>query len=38
MDERSYRRKPAFALLAQEMAGLIDRLGDVMRECLARPL
>jgi len=36
MDERSYRRKPAFALLAQEMAALIDRLGGVMRECLAR--
>jgi len=38
MDERSYRRKPAFALLAQEMAGLVERLGGVMRECLARPL
>ena len=38
MDERSYRRKPAFALLAQEMAGLVDRLGGVMRECLAHPI
>jgi len=38
MDERSYRRKPAFAQLAEEMAALIERLGGVMRECLARSI
>jgi len=38
MDERSYRRKPAFASLGVEMAGLIERLGCVMRECLAHPV
>jgi N-formylglutamate amidohydrolase len=37
MDERNYRRKPAFARLAADMAGLIEHLGEVMRECLARP-
>ena len=36
MDERSYRRKAAFAALAAEMAGLIERLGRVMQECFAR--
>jgi N-formylglutamate amidohydrolase len=35
MDERSYRRKPAFSRLAAEMTGLIDRLSEVVRECLA---
>ena len=34
MDERSYRRKPAFESLVLEMAGLVERLGCVMRECL----
>jgi N-formylglutamate amidohydrolase len=38
MDERSYRRKPAFDELAREMAGLIECLGGVMHECLARTL
>jgi N-formylglutamate amidohydrolase len=28
MDERSYRRRPAFAELSEEMAGLIARLGE----------
>jgi N-formylglutamate amidohydrolase len=37
MDERNYRRKPAFARLAADLAGLIEHLGEVMRECLARP-
>jgi N-formylglutamate amidohydrolase len=36
MDERSYRRNAAFAPLAAEMAGLIERLAQVMQECLAR--
>jgi N-formylglutamate amidohydrolase len=36
MDERSYRRKPEFASLAADMAGLIERLGSVMAECLPR--
>jgi N-formylglutamate amidohydrolase len=35
MDERTYQRKPAFAGLAEEMAGLIDRLGKVASESLA---
>src|SRR3954465_7920924 len=35
MDERSYRRKPAFARLAADMAELIEHLGEVMREWLA---
>jgi N-formylglutamate amidohydrolase len=35
MDERSYRRKPAFARLAAELAALIEYLGEVMHECLA---
>jgi len=35
MDETNYRRKPGFARLAAEMAGLVERLGAVMRECLA---
>jgi N-formylglutamate amidohydrolase len=36
MDERSYRRNAAFAPLTVEMAGLIERLGCVMQECLVR--
>jgi N-formylglutamate amidohydrolase len=35
MDERNYRRKPAFARLAADLAALIECLGEVMRECLA---
>jgi N-formylglutamate amidohydrolase len=35
MDERNYRRKPAFARLAADLAALIEYLGEVMRECLA---
>ena|SRR5438067_1570178 len=36
MDERSYRRKPGFSRLTAEMAGLIDRLSHVVRDCFAR--
>jgi len=36
MDERSYRRKPGFSRLSAEMAGLIDRLSHIVRDCLAR--
>ena len=35
MDERSYRRKPGFLRLCAEMAGLIERLSQVMRDCFA---
>ena len=35
MDERSYRRKPAFSRLASEMTGLIDRLARIMQDWLA---
>jgi len=34
MDERNYRRKPAFARLAADLAALIECLGEVIRECL----
>jgi N-formylglutamate amidohydrolase len=34
MDERSYRRRPAFAELSEEMAGLIARLGEIAQEAL----
>jgi N-formylglutamate amidohydrolase len=34
MDERNYRRKPAFARLATDMAALIEHLGEVMHEWL----
>ena len=37
MDERHYRRKPALARLANDMAGLIARLGEIARDCLAAP-
>ena len=37
MDERHYRRKPALTRLVQEMAGLVGRLGEVARDCLATP-
>jgi len=36
MDERNYRRKPEFDKLAAEMAGLIQRLGAVVGQCLGR--
>jgi N-formylglutamate amidohydrolase len=36
MDERSYRRKPGFSRLAVELAELIDRLSQIMQDCLAR--
>jgi N-formylglutamate amidohydrolase len=32
MDERSYRRRPGFARLGEEMAGLIARLGDAAHD------
>src|SRR5438046_5955715 len=35
MDERSYRRKPGFSRLAVELAELIDRLSQIMQDCLA---
>ena len=35
MDERNYRRKPRFQQLAEEMSGLIDRLGQTARQYLA---
>jgi hypothetical protein len=34
MDERNYRRKPAFTRLAADMAGLIEHLAEVMRDWL----
>jgi len=37
MDERNYRRKPAFARLAADMAALIEHLGEAMRQRLSRP-
>jgi N-formylglutamate amidohydrolase len=36
MDERSYRRKPRFAPLVKDMAGLVQQLGRVAQDCLAR--
>jgi N-formylglutamate amidohydrolase len=35
MDERNYRRKPAFARLAADLAALVELLGEVIREWLA---
>jgi N-formylglutamate amidohydrolase len=35
MDEHSYCRKPALSRLAEDMSGLIERLGDVATQCLA---
>jgi N-formylglutamate amidohydrolase len=32
MDERSYRRRPGFAQFAEEMAGLIARLGEIAQD------
>ena len=37
MEERSYRRKPGFARVAREMAGLVEHLGAVMLDCLGTP-
>jgi N-formylglutamate amidohydrolase len=34
MDERSYRRTPRFARLAETMAHLIERLGEAASDCL----
>ena len=36
MEERSYRRKPGFSRLAVELAELIDRLSQIMQDCLPR--
>src|SRR5438552_659679 len=36
MDERSYRRKPSFDRLAAEMTALVEHLGRMMRDGLAR--
>jgi len=35
MDERNYRRKPFFDQLAEDMAALVQRLGEVTHDCLA---
>jgi len=32
MDERNYRRRPGFARLSEEMAGLIARLGEIAQD------
>jgi len=32
MDERNYRRRPGFARLSEEMAGLVARLGEVAQD------
>jgi hypothetical protein len=37
MDERSYRPKPGFARLANEMTALVEHLGAVMQDRLAEP-
>jgi N-formylglutamate deformylase len=37
MDERHYRRKPALSRLANDMAALVARLGEVARDCIAAP-
>ena len=34
MDERSYRRRPGFDRLSEDMAGLIARLGETNRYVL----
>src|SRR5216684_4074138 len=36
MDERRYRRKPSFERLAAEMTALVEHLGRMMRQGLAR--
>lgn len=35
MDERSYHRKACFFKLVKEMSDLVERLGEVARDCLA---
>src|SRR5438046_4833242 len=35
MDERNYRRKPAFAHLAADLTDLIEHLGEVLLACLS---
>jgi N-formylglutamate amidohydrolase len=37
MNERSFHRKPNFARLVQDLAELIERLGQAALECLAPP-
>jgi len=32
MDERNYRRRPGFARLSEEMAGLIAQLGEAAQD------
>ncbi len=34
MDERNYRKKPRFARLVQDLADLVQRLGQVAEDCL----
>src|SRR6202045_3144064 len=36
MDERSYGRKSSFAQLVEDLAGLIERLGQVTQDCLPK--
>src|ERR1700736_457890 len=36
MDERSYRRKSSFAQLVEDLASLIERLGQVAQDCLPK--
>jgi N-formylglutamate amidohydrolase len=36
MDEQSYRRKPRFARLAEDMADLVGLLGQVAKERLPK--
>jgi N-formylglutamate amidohydrolase len=38
MDERDYQRKPYFWRLVQDLADLVDRLGQVAQECLSGQL
>jgi N-formylglutamate amidohydrolase len=35
MDERSYRRKARFSRLVEDMTSLVERLGEVARDCLS---
>jgi hypothetical protein len=34
MDERSYCRKPSFAQLVEDLAVLIEQLGQTAQDCL----
>src|SRR5262249_61463606 len=38
MNEGNYQRKPHFARLVQDLAGLVSRLGRVAQEAFASPL